>query len=93
MIYLLIGLAVIVSCTLTTCVMIQILKPFIDDDTSCDKLYTPILSREPKEIVQVFNPKTKRYIKIDKANGTILAHKKTPGAYKGVPIIDSKAKK
>jgi len=35
--------------------------------------------------VQVFNPKTKRWVKIDRASGKIVAHKKTPGPYKNVP--------
>lgn len=38
------------------------------------------------DIVQVKNPKTDRYVKIDRDKGKILSHKKSPGAYKGVPI-------
>ncbi len=39
-----------------------------------------------KDIVQVKNPRTNRYIKIDRAKGRILSHKKSDGAYKGVPV-------
>ena len=38
-------------------------------------------------IVQTRNPKTGHYIKIDKALGKIVAHKKTPGPYKNVAIV------
>jgi hypothetical protein len=39
-----------------------------------------------KDIVQVKNPKTDRYVKIDRDAGKILAHKKSEGPYKGIPI-------
>jgi len=39
-----------------------------------------------KDIVQVKNPKTDRYVKIDRDEGKILAHKKSEGPYKGIPI-------
>lgn len=38
------------------------------------------------DIVQVKNPKTNRYIKIDRTKGQIISHKKTLGPYKGVRI-------
>lgn len=38
------------------------------------------------DIVQVRNPKSDRYVKIDRDAGKILSHKKTPGPYKNVPI-------
>ena len=41
------------------------------------------------EIVQLPNPKTKRWVKIDKEVGGIISQKKSPGCYKGVPIDDS----
>ncbi|NOZ57551.1 MAG: hypothetical protein GXO73_12275 [Calditrichaeota bacterium] len=43
-----------------------------------------------KDIVQVRNPKTGRYVKIDRAKGRIIAHKKSEGPYKGIPIARSK---
>lgn len=44
-------------------------------------------SKEKKtDIVQVKNPKTGHYVKIDRDKGKILNHKKSEGPYKGVPI-------
>lgn len=43
-----------------------------------------------KDVVQVKNPKTNRYVKIDRAAGKIVAHKKSSGAYKGVPVARKK---
>ncbi len=34
--------------------------------------------------VQVLNPVTKRYVKIDTERGRIIEHKKSPGPYKNV---------
>lgn len=39
-----------------------------------------------KDIVQVKNPRTNRYVKIDRSKGRILSHKKSYGAYKGIPV-------
>jgi len=39
------------------------------------------------EIVQLPNPRTKRWVKIDKTEGRIISHKKTAGAYKGIKIV------
>lgn len=38
------------------------------------------------DVVQVKNPKTDRYVKIDRSAGRILGHKPTPGPYKNVPV-------
>lgn len=38
------------------------------------------------DIVQVKNPKTDRYVKIDRTVGRIISHKPTQGPYKGVPV-------
>lgn len=38
------------------------------------------------DIVQVKNPKTDRYVKIDRTEGKIISHKQSSGPYKGVPI-------
>lgn len=37
-------------------------------------------------VVQVKNPRTDRYVKINRAEGRIVSHKKSPGPYKNVPI-------
>lgn len=38
------------------------------------------------DIVQVKNPRTDKYVKIDRTVGKIIAHKKSDGPYKGVPV-------
>lgn len=38
------------------------------------------------DVVQVRNPKTGRYVKIDRATGKILGHKKSAGPYKNIPL-------
>ena len=37
-----------------------------------------------KNRVQVLNPVTKRWVKLDTTTGRIIDHKKTAGPYKGV---------
>ncbi|WP_420454035.1 hypothetical protein [Rubrivirga sp.] len=37
-----------------------------------------------KNRVQVLNPVTKRWVKLDTKTGRIIDHKKTPGEYKGI---------
>lgn len=44
------------------------------------------MSNKKKDIVQVKNPKTGHYVKIDRSAGKIIAHKKSSGKYKGVPV-------
>lgn len=39
-----------------------------------------------KDVVQVKNPKSGHYVKIDRDAGRIIAHKKSEGPYKDVPI-------
>jgi len=39
------------------------------------------------EIVQVLNPRSQRYVKINRTTGTIISVKKTPGAYKNVKVV------
>lgn len=41
-----------------------------------------------KDIVQVLNPRTDRYVKIDRTVGHIVGEKKSPGPYKNVPVVD-----
>lgn len=43
-------------------------------------------------LTQARNPRSGHFVKIDKASGTILSHKKSRGAYKGVPIVDTRSK-
>lgn len=38
------------------------------------------------DVVQVKNPKTGHYVKIDRTAGKIVSHKKSEGPYKGVPV-------
>jgi hypothetical protein len=42
------------------------------------------------DVVQVKNPRTDRYVKIDRSAGTIIAHKKSEGPYKNVPVARKK---
>ncbi len=39
-----------------------------------------------RDVVQVKNPRTDRYVKIDRSAGKIVSHKKTQGPYKDVPV-------
>lgn len=39
-----------------------------------------------RDVVQVKNPRTKHYVKIDRSAGKIVAHRKSDGPYQGVPI-------
>jgi len=39
-----------------------------------------------KDVVQVKNPKSGHYVKIDRSAGKIIAHKTSAGPYKDVPI-------
>jgi hypothetical protein len=34
------------------------------------------------------NPSSGHYVKIDRSEGKILAHKETDGPFKGVPIVE-----
>ena len=43
-------------------------------------------SKEKPDYVQLKNPRTGRYVKIDRTQGLIIAHKKSEGPYKNVPI-------
>ena len=39
-----------------------------------------------RDVVQGKNPRTDRYVKIDRSAGRIISHKKSAGPYKGVPV-------
>ena len=38
-------------------------------------------------LVQIWNPKLDRYLKIDRDKGLIIGHKSTVGPWKNIPII------
>jgi len=44
-------------------------------------------------VVQVRNPRSGRYVKIDRSAGRIVSHKKSPGPYQGVPIARTNKKR
>jgi hypothetical protein len=43
-----------------------------------------------KGIGQTKNPRTGKYVKIDRGKGKILKTKKSPGPYKNIPVIRKK---
>jgi len=50
------------------------------------------MATKKRNIIQTKNPKSERYVKIDRSAGRILAHKKSPGPYKNVPIARKRSK-
>ena len=48
------------------------------------------MAKKESSVVQVKNPKTGHYVKIDRDKGKIVAHKKSEGPYKGVAIARKK---
>jgi hypothetical protein len=50
------------------------------------------MAAKKKDVVQVRNPKSGHYVKIDRTAGKILAHKKSEGPYKDVPIARNRKK-
>jgi hypothetical protein len=44
------------------------------------------MATKKRDVVQVKNPKSGHYVKIDRSEGKIIAHKKTKGPYKQVPV-------
>ena len=40
-----------------------------------------------KSVVQIKNPKSGHWVKIDRSKGKIVDHKTTPGPYKNIPKI------
>lgn len=42
------------------------------------------------DIIQIKNPKSEHYIKINRSNGEILEHKESEGPYEDIPIFDKK---
>jgi hypothetical protein len=47
-------------------------------------------SSKSRDIVQVQNPRTERYVKIDRNAGKIISHKSSTGPYKNVPVARKK---
>lgn len=45
-----------------------------------------------RDVVQVKNPKSGHYVKIDRSAGKIVSHKKSTCPYKNVPIARKKTK-
>lgn len=50
-----------------------------------------IVSDTKRDVVQIRNPRTGRYVKIDRSEGKILSHKMTVGPYKNIPVVRKKA--
>lgn len=44
------------------------------------------VKKEKPDYVQLKNPRTGRYVKIDRTRGWIVAYKKSDGPYKNIPI-------
>ena len=65
-----------------------------------DYAYCPMcgnpLFKEPrpkKELVQLLNPRSHRYVVIDRGRGRIVKHGRTSKPYKNIPIINSETAK
>lgn len=58
-----------------------------------DAPQTPQIASKKRDIVQVKNPRTGRYIKIDRDKGQIVAHKKSPGKYQNIPVTRKRKRK
>ncbi len=48
------------------------------------------MGQKKRDLVQVKNPRTDRYVKIDRSKGKIVAHKKSTGPYKDIPVARKK---
>lgn len=48
-------------------------------DASCPKYV---------RFVQILNPKTGRYVKVDRAEGRVLGGKADGGPYEGIPVVE-----
>lgn len=47
-----------------------------------------VAKKNKKDVVQIKNPKTGLYVKINRAEGKIMSYKKTPGAYANVKSVN-----
>lgn len=52
-----------------------------------------VADKKKSDVVQVKNPRTGHYVKIDRAKGKIIDYKKSEGPYKDVPIARKRSKK
>lgn len=43
-------------------------------------------SSAKRDVVQVKNPRSGHYVKIDRSAGKIVAHKQSDGPYKNIPV-------
>lgn len=50
------------------------------------------MATKKQDVVQIKNPKSGHYVKIDRSEGKIISHKKSDGPYKGVPVARKKKK-
>ena len=50
-------------------------------------------SRKERDLVQVKNPRSGRYVKIDRSAGRIVSQKKSPGPYKGIRVVRAGSKR
>jgi hypothetical protein len=46
-----------------------------------------------RSLSQVKNPRSGRFVMVDQDSGTIISHKKSRGAYKGVAIVENSLRK
>jgi hypothetical protein len=51
-----------------------------------DIIEVPKMSNRRRDVIQTRNPKSGRYVKIDRDAGRIISHKKSEGPYANVPI-------
>jgi len=49
--------------------------------------------RQERDLVQVRNPRSGRYVKIDRSAGRIVSHKKSPGPYKGIRVVSADSRR
>ena len=49
------------------------------------------MAKKGKGTVQVKNPRSGHYVKIDRNAGKITGHKSSSGPYKGIPIAKKKS--
>ena len=50
------------------------------------------MATKKSKVVQIKNPKSGKYVKIDRSKGRIISHKKSEGPYKGVPVARKRKK-
>lgn len=45
-----------------------------------------------RDVIQTKNPRSGKYVKIDRDKGKIIGHKKSEGPYKDIPVARKKNK-